>query len=209
MGRISRAGLLWGFFGVVVLVTVIVWTTRAQAAHDRAAGAQPAPAASPRRAAIAPVSRGVIAGTASASTSSRMLPYPVPCCSAGNPLGLTLTGQAVVRGAGTAARVAAVTKAVSDAADQAKAVAGQAGASLGRIINVQVSASYYPYPLPVGATAGTAVSTGCAPGPAGVPGVPSVNGASGYATPCPAAARCPAYPGASTTATVTVTWAIA
>lgn len=193
MGRISRARLLWGAFGVVVLITAIVWATHAQTAPAQAAPARAAYA----RAASAAVSQGPAAGTVRASTRSPMLSYPVPCCSAGNPLGLTLTGQAVVRGAGTAARVAAITKAVADAAGQAKAVAGRAGISLGRIINVQVSASDYPYPLPMGAAAG------------GTGGAPGVSGASACATPCPGAAQCPPYPCASTTATVTVTWVIA
>jgi hypothetical protein len=137
-----------------------------------------------------------------ASSISSATSYPVWCCSAGNPLGLAVTGQATVRSAGPAARASAVAKAVADAAGQAKAAASAAGISLGRIINMQVSAPYYPYPLPVGAAAGRA---GSAPSVGGTLAAP---GGSVSAVPCPDGSQCPGYPGVSTYATVTITWAI-
>ncbi len=144
------------------------------------------------------------AGTrvASASISSPTVSYPTWCCSAGNPLGLTITGQAAARGGGTAARDSAIARAVADAQAQAKAAAQEAGISLGRIINMEVSTPYYPYPIPLGAArAGSATGAPAAPGVSGAPG-------SGAPTSvCPTDSQCP-YPVVNTYASVTVTWAI-
>jgi len=68
-----------------------------------------------------------------------------------DPPGLTVTGQATLRGAGSAARTSAIAQAVANAASQAKAAASAAGISLGRVTIMQVAAPYYRYPLAVGA----------------------------------------------------------
>jgi hypothetical protein len=115
---------------------------------------------------------------------------------------LTVTGQASARGQGTQARDTAITQAVSDATDQAKTAATAASLSLGKIVDLQVSAPGYPYPLVAGAegSSGTAV---CSPG-----GGCSQSG-SGVA--CPASVPCAptiAPVTVETFATVTITWAI-
>ena len=187
MRRISSARLTWAILGVLVLMAA-VWAVRA-------GQARPAPAASPALAATTSVSSSRIPGTVSAAGIA--LPYP--CCPAGNPPGLTVTGQATVHGTGQAARTGAIAKAAADAAGQAKAAASAAGISLGRIINMQVSAANYPYPLPMGAASSGAGAVG---------GGPGTSGGSTPAVPCADTSPCPGYPPASTSATVTVTWAI-
>ena len=69
--------------------------------------------------------------------------FPVSCCSGGSVPGVTATGQATVKGAGSAIRDRAIRQAVADARDQAEA----AGVSLGQILAMQISTSGYPYPL--------------------------------------------------------------
>ena len=222
MRRISSAHLSWAVLGALMLAGAI-WATHAvDTRSSPAAGsaltattALPATALPATALPATAIPRGVSAAgvstagvsTATVSTGGPSLPYSVWCCSAGSPLGLTVTGQATVHGTGAAARAAAIAKAVTDATAQAKAAAGAAGISLGRIINMQVSAAYYPYPPPMGAASG---------GPSPVPGGPGTAGggpaASGRGTPaiaCPADSPCPGYPYASMSATVTATWAIA
>jgi hypothetical protein len=212
MRGVSGNRLAWGILGLVVLVAGAVGLTLA-------ATARPAPAASSRTPAVATSARtggGVapgtvlVAGPAGPATSavnrgsgSPAAPGPVWCCSAATPLGLTATGQASVPGASAAARTSAIAKATADAASQARAAAQAAGVALGRIINVDVSVPGYAYPLPMGAAAraGIPCRTPCA---SGVTGVAT---SSGPTSACPAGAMC-AYPGASTYATVTITWAI-
>lgn len=206
MRRISSAHLSWAVLGVLVLAGAI-WATHAvdTRSSPAAGSALTATTALPATAIPSGVSAAGVS-TATVSTGGPSLPSPVWCCSAGSPPGLTVTGQATVHGTGAAARAAAVAKAVTDATDQAKAAAGAAGISLGRIVNMQVSAAYYPYPPPMGAASG---------GPSPVPGGPGTAGggpaASGRSTAiaCPADSPCPGYPYASTSATVTATWAIA
>lgn len=197
MPRISRSRLLWVALGAVVLLGAAVWAGRVTAS--------PA-AAGPLPAAVTGLPQGRAAGAVTTGRGSPLISYPTWCCSTGSPLGLTVTGQATARGTGSAARVTAIARATADAAGQAKAAAGAAGIALGKIVNMQVSASSYPYPVPLGAASGT-------PGPAGSTTGPAVAGGQGGAPSpglmCPEAAQCPGYPGASTSATVTITWAIA
>jgi hypothetical protein len=56
--------------------------------------------------------------------------YPL-CCPNGSIQGITATGQSEVHGSGPAARDAALARGVSDATDQAQAVADAAGITLG------------------------------------------------------------------------------
>jgi hypothetical protein len=74
---------------------------------------------------------------------------------------------------------------------------------------MQISAPYYPYPLPLGAAIGQASGATGVGGAPSAPGWSSASGASTSATPCPDGSQCPGYPAASTYATVTITWAIA
>lgn len=202
----GRARLSWGIIAITVLMAGVVWATNA-------ASAQSSPAVSSRPVASASQPNGNLAGAGKVivSRSSALMSYPGWCCAAGSPLGLTVTGQATVRAAGSAARASAVAKAVVDAAGQAKAAASAAGISLGRVINVQVSASYYPSPLAMGAAAGRAACVTGAPGAPGATGAPGVSGSGGAgasALPCPDLSQCPGYPCVSTYASVTITWAI-
>ena len=92
-----------------------------------------------------------------------------------------------------------------------RAAASAAGISLGRVINMQVSAPYYPYPLPMGAAAGRAACIAGAPGATGATGATGVSASGGAGTsavPCPDLSQCPGYPCVSTYASVTITWAI-
>lgn len=125
------------------------------------------------------------------------------CCPGSTPSGLTATGQASVHGQGTQSRDAAIAQAVTDATDQAATAAKAAGIDLGKIVELQVSASGYPYPYPleaggVGSTGATACrQSGCFQSGSGVA--------------CPASAPCPpstAPVPVESFATVTITWAI-
>jgi hypothetical protein len=189
--------LSWGIFGIAVLMAGVGWATRAAPAQSASAGGSPAVAS-------ASGSSGNLggAGTAIAGKSTALMADPVGCCWAGGPLGLTVTGQATVRAAGSAARVSAIGKAIADAAGQAKAAASAAGFSLGRIVNMQVSAPYYPYPLAVGAAGGVAGNR------TGAPSTGSSAAAGASAVPCSGPSRDPGYRCASTYASVTITWAI-
>ena len=207
MREISPARLAWGVLGIVVLLGVAVAVTLAASARPSSAVSSTSLATSHGAAtAVNTSNAGALAGTgahaATASISSPAVSNPTLCCSAGNPLGLTVSGQAAARGSDTAARDSAIARAVTDAEAQAKAAAQEAGISLGRIINIEVSAPYYPYPVPFGAAvAGSAT---------GVPAAPGVSGAPGSGAPtssCPTGSRCP-YPVVNTYASVTVTWAI-
>jgi hypothetical protein len=202
-----RARLIWAILGVAVLAGT-AWAARATApGPSTAAGAQ-----------LAAVTAGPDGRTASApgtGVASPLTPDPGWCCTAGNPLGVTVTGQATAHGAGHAARAAAIASAMTDAMGQANAVASAAGITLGRIINVQISAYYYPYPIPMGAASGAPGSPG---GSGHVTGVTGSGATSGGASPpagggapaiaCPVTTQCLPYPGAGTSASVTVTWAI-
>jgi hypothetical protein len=215
VGGISRTRLAWGIFAIIVLVVSAVGVTLAVTTRPSSAVTlQSPPTYQGAGAAVHTGSAAALAGAgtgvASAGTgtdvvtavTSPTVSYPTWCCSAGNPLGLTVTGEATVRGNDATARSAAIASAVADAEAQAKAVAHAAGISLGRIINIEVSTPYYPYPIPLGAArAGNTTNPPPATGASGAPG-------SGAPTPeCPAGSEC-AYPAATTYASVTVTWAI-
>jgi hypothetical protein len=204
--EISPARLAWGVLGIVVLLGVAVAVTLAASARPSSAVSSTSLASHGAGTAVNTSNAGALAGTgahvATASITSPTVSYPTWCCSAGNPLGLTVSGQAAARGSDTAARDSAIARAVADAEAQAKAAAQKAGISLGRIINIDVSAPYYPYPVPFGA-AGAGSATGA-------PAAPGVSGAPGSGAPtssCPTGSQCP-YPVVNTYASVTVTWAI-
>jgi Protein of unknown function (DUF541) len=126
------------------------------------------------------------------------------CCQDGSGQGLTVTGEATVRGRGSSARDAAISKAVADATDQANAAGAAAGVTLGKILDIQVSSAPYAYPI----YEGNAGSSGG--------GVAPASNATGSApclgVGCPATAPClcaqPQEP-AQQSAGVTITWAIA
>jgi hypothetical protein len=61
--------------------------------------------------------------------------------------GVTVTGQAELKGSGPKVRDEAIRMAVADAKDQAEVAAEAAGMKLGQVISLQVSGSGYPYPL--------------------------------------------------------------
>jgi hypothetical protein len=197
----GRGRLLWGIIGIAVLTGGVVWAVHA-------ASARSAPAASSLAAATAsspggsPGSGKATASTRKVSASNgRALPaYPAWCCSATGPLGLTVSGQATVRAGGSAAGASAIARAIADATTQARAAARAAGISLGRVVNMQVSAPSYPYPLPM--AAGQAGRSTGAPGVSGTTPGPS-------AVACPVRPQDPSYACASTYASVTITWAIA
>jgi Protein of unknown function (DUF541) len=203
----GRARLSWGIIAITVLMVGAVWAT-----HVASAQSSPAVSSPPVVGASQPSANLVGAGKVIVSRSSALTSYPVGCCASGSPFGVTVTGQATVRAAGSAARASAIARAVADAAGQAKAAASAAGISLGRVINMQVSAPYYPYPLPMGAAAGRASCVTGAPGATGATGAPGASGSGGAgpsAVPCSDLSQCPGYPCVSTYASVTITWAIA
>lgn len=114
----------------------------------------------------------------------------IPCCQSAT-TGLTVAGQASLRGTGTRVRDAAIRAAVADATDQARVAAGAAGITLGRIVSMQVNASGYPYPIPLESGVGSAPASG------------------GTACACPPGASCPCpTPVPTTYANVVITWAI-
>jgi Protein of unknown function (DUF541) len=120
------------------------------------------------------------------------------CCSRSGP-GLTATGQASVSGQGTNGRDQAIAQAVADATNQATAAADAAGVTLGRILDMQVSA-YMAYPCVAGEAGDTAIAGQTANGRASPP-----NGTVGSYEPSVA---CPAQSGVESYATVTMTWSI-
>jgi Protein of unknown function (DUF541) len=201
----GRARWCSGIIAITVLMAGVVWVTRAASAQSSPPVSSPPVASGFEPNAHLAGAGKVIAGRSSAVASW----YPVGCCAAASPLGVTTTGQATVRAAGSAARASAIARAVADAANQAKAAASAAGISLGRIIDMQVSAPYYPHPLPPGAAAGRAACITGAPGATGAPGVSASAGAGTPAVSCPDLSQCPGYPCVSTYASVTITWAIA
>lgn len=171
-----------------------------------------------------------------AANSSMISGMPAYCCpgySPGGAQGLTTYGQASVKGQGTAARDAAIAKAIADATDQAKAAAAAAGITLGKIIDLQVSAPYFGYAEGIAVGGGTATkgapippSTGMESGVAtgvsstiysgtassGAGSAPAAGSSVGGSTVCPDGASCPVILPApmpvETFASVTITWAI-
>jgi hypothetical protein len=120
---------------------------------------------------------------------------PAWCCTTGSVPGLTVMGQATIKGQGSAARDAAIAEAVADATDQAQAAADAAGIHLGAVLDMQVSAMAVVYPIE-----GTvSPNSGIAVGSTGSSSAGSEPGATG------AGATPDRYLGS---ATVTITWAI-
>src|SRR5439155_24752485 len=78
------------------------------------------------------------------------------CCPNGSMPGVTVTGQATMRGAGPAIRDQAIRRAVADAKEQADAAAQAAGVKLGQVLDMQISSSGFPYPFEAGAGASPA-----------------------------------------------------
>lgn len=116
------------------------------------------------------VTGAAVAGTAVAAPGvvSSGIAAPAWCCGTyGQVPGLTAVGQATVDGQDPAARDAAIAKAVKDATDQANAAADAAGITLGPIVDLQVSAIPFAYPM-MGAAAGSSPGspgTGAEPAP--------------------------------------------
>jgi hypothetical protein len=131
----------------------------------------------------------------------------------GRPQGVTATGQASVKGRGTQVRDQAIQQAVADAKDQAQAAAQAAGVTLGAVIDIQISASGYPYPYALGEGAG--VSGQAVPsGPATVPGAePTITSCPPTTADCYVSKPLPPGPPIAvpveTFVSVTVTWSIA
>jgi len=135
-------------------------------------------------------------GSAQAPQSSAVagaaIAEPAWCCTTSSVPGITVTGQATIKGESTAARDAAIAEAVADATDQAKVAADAAGTQLGEVLDMQVSAMPVVYPMIEAAPQpGVAVGSGSSIGGADP-------GATGPDTPAE-------YLGS---ATVTITWAI-
>jgi hypothetical protein len=90
---------------------------------------------------------------------------PAWCCGpTGYVPGLTTYGQASVDAEGPVARDAAIAAAVKDATAQANAAADAAGITLGSIIDMQVSAMPYAYPMMMGAASETSGTSPGSPG---------------------------------------------
>ena len=123
-------------------------------------------------------SAGVGVGTAVAVLSpdvavSSGIAGPAWCCgTSGVVPGLTTFGQATVDGQDPAARDGAIAAAVQDAMAQANAAADAAGIPLGAIIDMQVSATPYYYPM-VGAASGSGSSPGSPGGGGGTEPAPA------------------------------------
>jgi len=103
-----------------------------------------------------------VAGTAVAAPGvvSSGIAAPAWCCGGyGGVPGLTAVGQATVSGQSPDARDAAIGKAVKDATDQANAAAEAAGITLGPIVDLQISAIPFAYPM-IGAAGSSPGSTG-------------------------------------------------
>ena len=175
--------------GTMAVAGVLVGTL---AVHS---GAQPNNAASPPVPGASSGSSG-IACPAMEATDTAIACGPVPvswCCLGGSVPGITVSGQASLKGEGAPVRDDAIRRAVAGAKEQAEVAAQAAGVKLGQVLSMQVSSSGYPYPLEAGA-ASSGVDGSTVP-----PGVP-----------CPAGAKCtsPSPARIQTFVSVTITWAI-
>jgi uncharacterized protein YggE len=144
------------------------------------------------------------AGTPTTSGAASSVSW---CCLDGSSPGITVTGDATVHGRGTTARDDAIARAVADATDQANAAAHAAGITLGNIVDMQVSASPYPYAvpdMPVGISGGSPGS-GAESGSSSGASSASAIGCSPTALCAPVAVAVPFQSYAS----VTITWSIA
>lgn len=123
--------------------------------------------AAPTSASVTPSATGIAtsgavsSGIGTSDAVSTGIASPAWCCGAtGETLGITTVGQASVDGQDAGSRDAAIAKAVQDATDQAGAAAGAAGIALGAIVDLQVSAAPFAYPM-------LEASTGSSPGSPG------------------------------------------
>ena len=124
----------------------------------------------------------------------------------GSLAGVTATGQAQLEGQGDEVRDAAIAQAVADAREQADAAALAAGITLGKVIDLDISAPpFYPVPLPAGAEGGKAGG-----------GAPGSTGSTGAAPVAPIPTCYPDVPCDDTPefqpmtfVTVTITWEVA
>lgn len=200
-------------------VVILAATWASAAAATKAAGTKPELGTGGLASAVS--------GVANSSMISAMPAYCCPSYSPGGAQGLTTYGQASVKGQGTAARDAAITKAIADATEQAKVAAAAAGLTLGKIVDMQVSAPYFAYAGGIAVSNGMATASGSAKG-APIPpstgmetgmatgvassGSGSSGGSVGISPDCPAGASCPVImPNpmpVETFASVTITWAI-
>jgi hypothetical protein len=117
---------------------------------------------------------------------------PVWCCPTAPPGGITVTGQATVRGSSAQIRNEAIAHAVDDARQQAEAAATAAGVKLGQVVAMQISSSGYPYVMEAGVATATSA-------PSGVP-CPA-DGGRDCVSPAPVPVQ--------TFVSVTVTWSLA
>jgi hypothetical protein len=192
--NVSRSVTMRQTVGIAASAAVLVLAVWAGTASAAASGV-----GSPQAVGFTP---GVkTAATVDSAISS--MPAMGICCPGSTSPGLTASGQASVQGQGTAARDAAIAKAVADATDQAKSAAKAAGITLGAIIDMQVSAPYFAYPME-----GVAAGSGVASSGSAVEVPPS--GGIGYATggSSPGAPPIPTRIPVQTFASVTITWAI-
>jgi hypothetical protein len=180
--------------GVVVVATLAGLSIAGFAAHS---GAQPL---SSGTAMVCPAVEGARHAVACG--------FPSWCCPTGSLVpGITVTGQATLKGSSAQIRNQAITEAVIDARQQAEAAASAAGVKLGRVIAMQISSSGYPYVMASGIEAAGAAQA--SPPTSSRSTLPATTAPSGM--PCPAKGDCvsPAPVPVQTYVSVTVTWALA
>src|SRR6266511_3940112 len=146
--RLSAAG------GVVAAALLIVTLAPGSGAEPRASSSRTsvrAPAAAPTSVPASVVGSRMVCPAVKGSPGPACAPFPLTwCCRDGPVPGVTVTGQAALRGIGAKIRDQAIAEAVADARDQAEAAAEAAGVGLGQVIAMQISSSGYPYPLEAG-----------------------------------------------------------
>jgi len=188
--RLTAAG---GVVAAALLVATLAPGSGAEPTASSSRASPRAPAAAPSGLPASVVGSGMACpAVAKRSPGPACAPFPIAwCCPDGSVLGVTVTGQAALRGTGAKIRDQAIAAAVADARDQAEAAAEAAGVGLGHVIAMHISSSGYPYPLEAGV------------------GKPSICGQPGTSVPAgPTAARCPRPVPVQTFVSVTVTWAI-
>jgi Protein of unknown function (DUF541) len=181
--------------GLVVAATLAGLSVAAFAARS---GAQPLSAGA---------ATGVACPAVEATRDVSMCGMPVWCCPTAPLGGITVTGQATMRGSSAQVRNQAIARAVADAREQAEAAAAAAGVKLGQVLAMQISASGYPYVMEAGvATGGPGQSAPSSDGRSTLPATGSPDG-----VPCPAEGDCvsPSPIPVQTFVSVTVTWALA
>jgi uncharacterized protein DUF541 len=176
------------------LVAIATLSGLSVAAFASRSGAQPLSTGS---AMVCPAAEGTRAMTGCG--------LPVWCCPTGPLGGITVTGQATMRGSSPQIRSEAIARAVADARQQAEAAAAAAGVKLGQVVAMQISSSGYPYAMEAGA-----IGADQAVPPSSVRStLPATSAPSGV--PCPAEGDCvsPAPIPVQTYVSVTMTWSLA